>query len=114
MYPRNSLYRFDDIVAIQVCSQYVDDSDSGGYTTFELDMVFYGSPEARRRSILSYSNQNQVLSDAQKFADIINKPLLDHAWGKNLIFDSKLEILYKLLLVSKQGVFSKDYGLWED
>jgi hypothetical protein len=77
-YPKNSLYQFDDIVAIQVCSKYVDTSEGGGYITFELDMVFYDSPQAGRRSILSYNNQNQVFSDAQRFADFLGKPLLDH------------------------------------
>ena len=78
MHPRDSLYRFDDIVAIQVCSKYVDLGEGGGGATYELDMVFYGFPQAIRRSILSYSDKNQVLSDAQKFADFLDKPLFDH------------------------------------
>ena len=70
------LFVLDQVAAIQICSKYIDGEDA--YTAFELNVIL-ADPPGRRINITSHAKDADLRRDAQKFADFLQKPLLDHA-----------------------------------
>ena len=72
-----SAHAIFDILGVQICSRYVEGSDMGGYTTFEMNLVFAES-ETQRLNLVSHANETALREDARRLADFLGKPVLDH------------------------------------
>jgi len=67
-----------DIVAVQICSRREDSSSTASYTARELNLVLK-NPAVQRINLLCYSNRRALFEDAERLADFLGKPLLDHS-----------------------------------
>ena len=68
----------ETILAVQVCSKRVSDSDRY-FVTYEINLVL-SDPPGERICLMSHGNKKAILRDAQITADFLRQPLLDHAW----------------------------------
>jgi hypothetical protein len=64
------------IVAVQVCSFHVQDSDSN-YTAYEINLVLT-EPLGERINLMSHGKRSAIESDAATVAEFLNCPVLDH------------------------------------
>jgi hypothetical protein len=66
------------IVALQLCSRYVTHSETPHYPIYELNLVL-DSPLGERINLLNRADEARVRYDAQRLAEFLEVPFLDHA-----------------------------------
>jgi hypothetical protein len=70
----------DEIVAVQICSHPVRDSESS-YIAYELNLVLheFGEKEPRRVTVTSHAKESALRADAKALAEFLGVELLDHS-----------------------------------
>jgi hypothetical protein len=70
---------FDQIAAVQICNQAVTDVEGRPpYVVWEINLVL-NQPLVERIGLVAHANDVQIRSEARRFAEFIDKPLLDHS-----------------------------------
>ena len=73
----SSNINFDQIATLQICGKVEPEKQSKFLHTFELNLILNDKPD-HRINITSNHDKSQIYQDAQKFADFLNVPLIDH------------------------------------
>ena len=69
------------VVAVQIVSGWIrGDSETPSYTAFEINLVL-SQPPGERLAVTAHSKEIAIRSDAQRLAEFLNVPLLDHTAG---------------------------------
>lgn len=67
--------RLDDIVALQVLGEHIEDSDGGSYTSYELNLVLRGG---ERVHVVDHGSHTRITKDADTIATFLKVPILRH------------------------------------
>jgi hypothetical protein len=63
---------------LQLCSgPQVEPGDGSGYTAYQLNLVLV-KPSGRRVMLVTHGNERALRQDAQRLAEFLGVPLLDH------------------------------------
>jgi hypothetical protein len=71
-------FSFEDIAAVQICSQRVQPNEGRDYTAYEVNLVLH-TPPGERVHLFGHAKENDLKADARQLADFLNVPLLDHS-----------------------------------
>ena len=69
-----TVYRLSDIVAVQVCSPFTMECKS----SYELNVIGNRKTDDRTNIVVN-TDRNRLFHDAERFAEFLGVPLLDHS-----------------------------------
>ncbi len=67
--------RLSEIAAIQIISEYLSGSESGSYTSWEINLV---SEDGQRLNVMDHGNKESIVADAQKLAEFLGVPVWEN------------------------------------
>ena len=75
LFKKSKIVFIADVAAVQLCSKIVNSENP--FRAYQLNLVL-NNPKGDRINIFCHGNKKAAYDDAQKLANFINRPLVDH------------------------------------